>query len=108
MKTENIKNFTKGWFIGNFEPTMLKTSEFEVSLQTHFKGDVPEKHYQKICTEYNLVINGSLIANGVKLRSGDIFVFEPGEVTVVEFLEDSNIVCIKAPSLGIDDKVIVE
>ena len=108
MIKNNIKNFTKGWFIGNFEPSLLKTSEFEVSIQQHKKGDMPEKHYQKIATEYNLVVSGSLIANGETLGPGDIFVFEPLEVTDVVFLEDSEIVCVKTPSLGNDDKVVVE
>ena len=108
MIKDNIKNFTKGWFIGNFEPSLLKTADFEVSIQHHKKGDTPEKHYQKIATEYNVVVSGSLISNGEMIGPGDIFIFEPMEITDVVFLEDSEIVCVKTPSLGFDDKVIVD
>lgn len=108
MDTYHLNDFTKGWFIGNFEPSILKTDQFEVGVQKHKKGDRPEKHYQKYATEYNVVIYGKLIANGKEINTGDIFVFHPKEVTDVVFLEDSEIVCVKTPSLGFDDKVIVE
>ena len=49
MKRDRIENFTRGWFIGNFEPAILKTEEFEVGFQIHRKEDTPEKHYQEIC-----------------------------------------------------------
>lgn len=108
MDTHHLDDFTKGWFIGNFDPSLIKTDQFEVSIQRHSKGDTPEKHYQKISTEYNVLIYGRVLANGKDLNTGDIFIFHPGEITDVLFLEDSQIVCVKTPSLGYDDKVIVE
>lgn len=108
MKRERIENFTRGWFIGNFEPAILKTEEFEVGFQIHKKNETIEKHYQELSTEYNLLLIGSLIANGETLGPGDIFIFDPKEVTIVELLEECHIVCVKTPSLGFNDKVVVE
>ena len=39
IKMNNIKNMTRGWFIGNFEPSVYKTKDFEVGYLTHNKGE---------------------------------------------------------------------
>lgn len=108
MDTYDIRDFTKGWFIGNFEPAILKTDQFEVGVQKHTRGAFVEKHYQKHATEYNVIITGRLMANGKELSTGDIFVYLPEEVTDVVFLEDTEILCVKTPSLGFDDKVVLD
>jgi hypothetical protein len=108
MKYDNIDNFTKGWFIGNFDPAILKTEAFEVGFQQHNANDVVEKHYQKQSTEYNLVVSGKLIVNGKHLTQGDIFVYEPNEICDVTFKTDCVIVVVKTPSLGVSDKVVVD
>ena len=33
MKKDNLKNFIKGWFIGDFNPTLLLTENFEVAIK---------------------------------------------------------------------------
>ena len=102
MKISRIEDMEKGWFIGNFEPSVLKTKDFEVGIVTRFKG--PEKpHYHAIATEYNLVISGSFKLNKKDLRSGDIFIIEPGEVVYPFFYEETKILSIKVPSV-IGDK----
>lgn len=107
MKIDNINNFTKGWVVGNFEPALFNTTDFEIAVHTHKKDYIPEKHYQKTATEYNIIVSGHIIANGKELKDGDIFVYEPYEVCEVDFLEDTVIVCFKVPSVGPEDKVIV-
>lgn len=107
MKHDNLKNFKLGWFIGNFEPAILKTNEFEIAIKQHDANEYIEPHYQKIATEYNYLISGDMTANGKRLVPGDIFVFEPGEVCNVQVHSYSEVVCIKTPSLGDSDKVVV-
>lgn len=107
MDIYNINDFIGGWFIGNFNPSILKTDQFEIALKNHKKNDVIHPHYQKIMYEYNIVVSGEMIANDETLTSGDIFVYSPGEVCYVKFLTDVSVVCIKMPSLGLDDKVEV-
>ena len=99
MKVSNIKDFKGGWIVGNFEPTLLKTPDFEVGHHLYKKGFVAVPHIHKIATEYNYVVSGSLIATGKKLGAGDIFIYDPGEVADVVILEDTNLIIIKVPSL---------
>jgi quercetin dioxygenase-like cupin family protein len=107
MIKRNIKEFVRGWFIGNFEPTLLKTDQFEVSILEHYKGQVWAKHYHAIGTEYNVLIKGSMSINGELINEGDIFVIEPNEVAEPEFFEDCVLVCVKTPSIPGDKYEVV-
>ena len=37
---KNVSDFTKGWFIGNFEPSLLKSKDFEVAIKEYKAGTV--------------------------------------------------------------------
>jgi hypothetical protein len=103
MKLANLDEMTKGWFIGDFEPSILRTKDFEVGVVFRPKGLKETPHYHAIATEYNLVISGSFILNGILMKPGVIFILEPGEVVIPVFHEDTRILSIKVPSL-IGDK----
>jgi hypothetical protein len=92
-----------GWFIGNFVPTSLKIEGFEVGLKRHTKDEYIEPHFHKIATEYNLVVKGKVVVQGKLYEANDIFVLEPNDVADPVFLEDSDIVVVKVPSI-IGDK----
>lgn len=98
MIFDNIKNFKNGWFIGNFEPSLFKNENFEISVQFHEKGFVGVKHYHAKSTEFNLVLNGKVIICGKELKKGDIFVFLPNEISESLFLEDTEILVVRTPS----------
>ena len=106
MKTTNISQYTNGWLFGDFEPSILRTSDFEVAHHFYEKGFKSEPHIHKIATEYNYIVRGSLIANGETLGPGDMFIYEPSEVADVEFLEDTDLLIVKTPSIP-SDKYIV-
>ena len=59
MKIAKLKNMKKGWFIGDFNPSVLKTKDFEVGVVFREKGLQEKPHYHAKATEYNLVISGS-------------------------------------------------
>lgn len=99
MKQAKLKDFQRGWFIGNFEPTLLKVKDFEVGIMSHKKGEFWPKHHHKISTEYNVVLKGRLTINGVLLKKNQIFVIEPGEITKAEFKTDCKVLVIKTPSV---------
>ena len=99
MRIYNIKNMTRGWFIGNFEPSILRTKDFEVGLLTHKKGEVWPKHYHALAVEYNVLIEGSMTVQGTKINPGDIFVFDPMEIADPVFNEDCKVLCVKVPSV---------
>jgi hypothetical protein len=94
MKIDNLKNFVKGWFVGNFEPSLLKEN-FEVGIHRHYKGEHHQDHFHKKCTEINVVISGEILINGKKFIKDDIFVFEPYEVSQVEYLTDVELVVVR-------------
>lgn len=107
MKVSNIKSYVNGWFIGNFNPTLLKTEEFEVAHHFYVKGFRGDQHIHKIATEYNYILSGKLIASGKTLGDGDIFIYETFEVSDVLFLEDTHLIIIKTPSAP-NDKYMKE
>lgn len=108
MKVNNLNNMIKGWFIGNFEPSLLKTNDCEVAVKEYKKGDYEGKHYHKIATEFTCIITGKVKMNGIEYSAGDIIVMEPNEVTDFECLEDgTKNVVVKIPGAN-NDKYIVE
>jgi hypothetical protein len=102
MNITKIKDYVRGWFIGNFEPSILKTSDFEVGLLTHKKDEYWAPHFHKDSVEYNVLISGKMIVRGKELNSGDVFVFEKEEVADPVFLEDCTLVVVKVPSIPSD------
>lgn len=108
MKVNNLQNMIKGWFIGNFEPSLLKTNDCEVAVKEYKKGDHEGKHYHKIATEFTVIISGRVKMNGIEYKEGDIIVMEPNEATDFECLEDgTKNVVVKIPGAN-NDKYIVE
>lgn len=88
MRTARLEDMVKGWFVGNFEPTLIKTNDVEVAVKSYNKGDYEEKHYHKIATELTVIIQGRVKMNEVEYQKGDIIVMEPMEATDFECLED--------------------
>ncbi len=108
MKTAKLDEMIKGWFVGNFEPTLLKTNDVEVAVKSYKKGDYEGRHYHKIATEITVIITGKVKMNGVEYNAGDIVVMEPGESTDFECLKDwtTNVV-VKYPGAN-NDKYLGE
>jgi len=107
VKVYNITEMTGGWLVGNFEPSIFKNPHVEVAHHFHPKGFVGEKHTHKKATELSYLVRGELIASAEHLYSGDIFIYYPNEVADVKFLEDTDLVVIKWPSV-VDDKYMVD
>ena len=106
MQKYRIENFTRGWVIGNFAPSILRTKDFEVGLLREVKGTKPAAHFQKIATEYNILVEGHLTICGEEIFPGDVFVIDPLEIAEPIIHQDSTIVCVKTPSVP-EDKVLV-
>ena len=96
MKIDNLDKMIGGWFIGNFEPSLLKTNDCEVAVKRYNKG------------EYTVIINGRIKMNGIEYGTGSIITMEPNEVTDFECLEDGTVnVVVKIPGAN-NDKYVVE
>jgi mannose-6-phosphate isomerase-like protein (cupin superfamily) len=106
MITGNVKDTIGGWYIGNFEKAVYKTKTFEASYKKHQKGEVYGWHYHQHLDEINLVVSGKIKIHGNTFGPGDVFVLEPYDIADPEFLEDCEIICIKAPNIT-NDKIDV-
>jgi len=107
MHVHKMLDMKGGWFIGNFSPAVLKTSEFEVCYKEHKKGEQWETHFHKLGTEYNYLAKGKMVIQGMELNAGDIFILKPNEIADPVFLEDCSVVIVKTPSIP-GDKYEVE
>ena len=106
MKTARLNEMVKGWFIGNFEPSLKKTNDVEVAVKRYQKGDSEEAHYHKVATEYTVILNGRVKMFETEFSDGDIVVAEPGDITAFECLSDAVTVVVKRPGAN-DDKYVV-
>lgn len=101
----NLKDFTRGWLVGDFEPSILRTGLLDLAVATYTKGDNNPVHYHKRCTEYNIIISGKHVIGDKEYSEGDICVVEPNEATGHECLETGTVIVIKIPS-GKGDKYL--
>ena len=100
-----ISDFKGGWFIGDFEPSLLKTQDLEVSIKKHPKGENWDTHFHKLATEYNYLVSGKMSINGIEIKAGEIFIINPYYAVEPNFIEDCEIVCIKIPGVT-EDKYV--
>ena len=107
MKTARLDEMTKGWFVGNFFPTLYRTNEVEVAVKRYEAGSHEAKHYHKIATEITVVTKGTVRMNGVEYTEGDIIVMEPNEATDFHAVTDAENVVVKIPGVN-NDKYIME
>lgn len=102
MKKVRLDSMTKGWFVGDFEPTLIQTREVEVAVKEYKKGDFEESHYHKIATEITVICSGRVRMNGVEYEKGEIIIIEPFESTNFEALEDTITTVVKYPGASND------
>jgi hypothetical protein len=91
----------RGWFIGDFEGAVYRPKEFEVTYQKNPRGQTAS-HIHKLTYEITLVISGRQICNGEIFAAGDICVLEPGDISQIEYLEETEVITIKTPSVPSD------
>jgi NDP-sugar pyrophosphorylase family protein len=72
----NFNDYLRGWLIGNFEPCIKKTTNFEIGLLTHLKNEKWDFHYHKKSTEINILIDGKMNINNKNINKHDVFVFD--------------------------------
>ena len=107
MKTAKLADMIKGWFVGNFDPTIYRTNDVEVAIKEYSLGEYESAHYHKIATEITVIQRGRVKMFDQIFNTGDIIVVEPNEATDFEALEDSVTVVVKIPGAN-NDKYLVE
>jgi hypothetical protein len=105
MELSHLSKFKNGWFIGDFIPTLLRTEDFEICVKNFKQGEIELPHFQRIATEVNLVVSGSIRMGEHILEADDILTIFRGEICDFEALTDCKVLGIKFPSLP-NDKVL--
>lgn len=102
MKIAKLEDMVKGWFVGNFDPTLIRTNDVEVAVKIYKKGAYEERHHHLLSTEITVVTSGKVRMNGVEYVKGDIIVIPPNESTDFEALEDTITTVVKYPGANGD------
>lgn len=105
MEIPNIKDMFKGWFVGNFVPTIYKTNDVEVALKEHKAGDYEDFHHHKIATEITVVVEGIMEMNGIEYKKNDIIVLAPNKGSDFKAITDTRVLVVKIPGAN-DDKYL--
>lgn len=106
MEKHELSNMIGGWFVGDFSPSVLRTSDFEVAIKYYKAGDSEAKHVHHKALEITVVASGAICMSGKRYISGEIVVISPGEATDFLAIEDSITVVVKNPSVR-GDKIVI-
>lgn len=108
MIIDKIQKYTRGWIVGDFEPSVHKTESFEVGVVSHKKDEVWPAHYHKKSREINVLISGKMKIHDRDIFEGDIFILEPWEIADPVFLEDCKVLVIRTASVKGDKYELVQ
>lgn len=103
MQVNQIENMFRGWFVGDFDPVVLRSTDVEVAVKSYSAGDGEAPHLHKVATEITVVISGKISMNGQIFGPGSILTMDPGEVANFSVISDAVTVVVKMPSIR-DDK----
>jgi quercetin dioxygenase-like cupin family protein len=106
MRAAKLQEMTKGWFVGEFTPTLHATRDVEVAVKHYRAGDAEGAHYHKIAREFTVVVSGTVRLNGQTFNAGDIIVIEPGEAAEFAAVTDAVTTVVKIPGAP-NDKYVV-
>ena len=107
MKNFDLEDMVKGWFVGNFLPSVYSTDQFEVAVKRYKSGTYEQLHFHKIATEITVISNGTARMNGVEYKDGAIIMISPGEASDFYAITDVLTTVVKFPSV-MGDKYLVE
>lgn len=98
----DLNQYVRGWFIGNFEPSLIKTAQLEIGLLTHNKNEKWDFHYHTEADEVNFLLEGRMLLNEQVIEKGMQFIIYKNQIACPVFLEDCKVLCIKTPSVPTD------
>ncbi|MCY1740377.1 cupin domain-containing protein [Ensifer sp. SL37] len=107
MSHQNLDQMTNGWFIGNFDPSLLKTDVFEVGVKRYKAGDEDPKHFHKIAREITVIVSGRVFMFDREWSEGSIIDIPPGVPSSFRALTDAVVTVVKVPSVA-GDKYLLE
>ena len=101
-----LEDFKLGWLVGNFSPSIFRTSEVEFGIKYYKKNTSEPNHVHKLCDEYTIIISGKAVVNDNTYNKGDIIHIKKNQPAQFTTLEDTITAVIKTPSI-VNDKHIL-
>lgn len=102
MKVHQLNEMVRGWFVGDFQPSALQSTDCEVAIKIYNAGDKESPHVHRIATELTAIVSGEVEMNGYRYGAGTIITIEPGETTDFNAITDVVTVVVKTPSVRND------
>jgi mannose-6-phosphate isomerase-like protein (cupin superfamily) len=102
LERHRLDSFTKGWFVGNFSPTLIASDAVEVAVKNYKAGETENSHHHKVATELTAIINGRVKMSGEEFGAGEIIKIHPGQSTDFTALTDVTTVVVKMPCVSGD------
>ncbi len=102
MNVFNLKDFNRGWFVGDFIPTLMPTGDIEIAVKRYKAGESEGRHVHKIATELTLIVSGKVRMNNEEYIADDIIEILPNEPTDFFAIEDTVTLVVKTPSVPND------
>lgn len=99
MKIDHLDAMVRGWFVGDFDPAVLKTGDCEVAVQRYRAGDYEPYHHHKVATEITVIVSGEAVMGGRTVRAGEIVTIPPGTSVNFTAVSDVTAVVVKTPSV---------
>lgn len=106
MEIHKLTDFKRGWLVGDFEPNIIRTKDFEFMVREYKTGESEQKHVHNQANEITVVVSGVFKMNDVELKAGDVVHLKPGAPADFVCLEDGATAVVKTPSV-IGDKYLV-
>ena len=107
MRKARLEEMVRGWFVGDFDPTLHRTQDVEIGVKSYHAGDFEERHHHKVATEITVIISGEVEMNGERHSAGDIIVIDRFETTDFRALTEATNVVVKLPG-ATNDKYMGE
>ena len=105
MDKFQLDDMIRGWFVGDFTPSVVRRDDFEVAIQRYKAGDKEKDHCHKVATEITVIASGTASINGEVFEEGTILKINPGEYSQFTAITDVTTVVVKFPSV-MGDKYI--
>lgn len=105
LERHRLDRFTKGWFVGNFSPTLIPSDAVEVAVKHYQAGEHENAHHHKVATELTAVISGRVRMSGEEIGAGEIVKIHPGQSTDFTALTDATTIVVKMPCVAGDKYV---
>lgn len=108
MERFNIENMIGGWFVGDFQPSVLQSQAVEVAVKWYSQGHTEDTHIHKLADEVTVIISGSARINGEMFYPGDIVMIHRGEAASFHAIEQTSTVVVKMPSVRNDKYKVIK